>query len=133
MHDSEHHLAAMTSWGLLGPFGLCFAIAGFDSADLAAGLGGFALIAAGYGAHVLINHIYDAGFSKGETALGLGLFTVAAIGFVASWIVLPGFGWTRIAIGLIGFSALIACFASYMFASHGVRGSFEMFDELRKL
>ena len=111
----------MTSWGLLGSFGLCFAIAGF------------ALIAAGYGAHVLINHIYGAGFSKGETALGLGLFTLAALGFVASWILLPGFGWPRIAIGLIGFSALIACFVSYMFARHGVRGSFEMFDELRKL
>jgi hypothetical protein len=123
----------MTSWALFGSFGLCFAISGFDAGDLPAGLTGFALMAAGFGAHVLINHIYGAGFSKGETALGLGLFTIAALGFVASWIVVPDFGWLRVAIGLIGFTALIACFASYMFVNHGVRGSFEMFDEIRKL
>jgi hypothetical protein len=123
----------MTSWALLGSFGLCFAISGFSTGDLPAGLAGFALICAGFGAHVLINHIYGAGFSKGETALGLGLFTISVLGFVVSWVAVPDFGWSRVAMGLAGFAALIACFASYMLVNHGVRGSFEMFDEIRKL
>lgn len=133
MNGREHHLAVMTSWALLGPFGLCFAISGFNDANLFAGLIGFALIVAGFGAHILINYIFSAGFSKGEVALGFGLFIISALSFTVSWIAFPDFGWVRVAIGLTGFTALIACFASYLFVNHGVRGSFEMFDEIRNL
>ena len=48
-------LAVMTNWALFGSFGLCFTLTGFSAADLLAGLFGFALLAAAFGAHIVIN------------------------------------------------------------------------------
>ena len=68
---SERRLAVITSWAFLGSFGLCFVISGFRGADLLSGLFGFALFAAAFGVHVIVNQIFDSRFSKGEVALGL--------------------------------------------------------------
>lgn len=129
---TERKLAVMTNWAFLGSFGLCLAVSGFAAADLVAGLLGFALVALGFCAHVVINHIFRTGFSEGEVALGFVVFTVSMLSFVVGWIVAPDFGNVQIAIGLAGFGALIACFIFYMAANYGVRGSIAMLDEARK-
>lgn len=131
--QGERQLAVMTNWGFLGSFGLCLAISGFSGGELLTGLLGFALLAAAFGAHVVINRIFRTRFTKGEVALGFIAFVVSVLSFVVSWIALPGFGAVNMAIGLIGFGGLFACFGFYMAAHHGVRGSIAMFDEIRKL
>ena len=128
----EHHLAVMTNWAFFGSFGLCFTLTGFSAADLLAGLFGFALLAAAFGAHIVINHRFRTRFSKGEVALGFIAFIVSVLGFVFSWLVLPRFDTVNIAIGLAGFSLLFACFLFYLVAQHGVRGSIDLLDRVRK-
>ena len=128
----EHRLAVMTNWAFFGSFGLCFTLTGFSAADLLAGLFGFALLAAAFGAHVIINHRFRTRFSKGEVALGFIAFIVSVLGFVLSWLALPHFDTANIAIGLAGFSLLFACFLFYLVAHHGVRGSIDLLDRVRK-
>lgn len=130
---SERRLAVITNWAFLGPFGLCFVISGFRGADLPSGLFGFALFAAAFGVHVIVNQIFDSRFSKGEVALGLVVFIVSVLSFVISWVALPRFDAVNVTIGLVGFGLLFACFVFYMVANHGVRGSIGMFDEIRNL
>ena len=129
---SERWLAVMTNWAFFGSFGLCFAISGFSLADLFFGLIGFSLLATAFGAHVIINHIFRTGFSKGEIASGFVVYAVSVVSFVVSWLALPRFDTANIAIGLSGFSLLLACFIFYLVANHGVRGSIDMFDQARK-
>ena len=128
----ERRLAVTTNWAFFGSFGLCFTLSGFGSADLLAGLFGFALLATAFGAHVIINHLFRTRFSKGEVALGFIAFIVSVLGFVLSWLALPHFETVNIAIGLAGFSLLFACFLFYLVAHHGVRGSIDMLDRVRK-
>ena len=129
---SERWLAVMTNWAFFGSFGLCFAISGFSQADLFFGLVGFSLLATAFGAHVIINHLFRTGFSKGEIASGFVVYVVSVVSFVVSWLALPRFDTANIAIGLSGFSLLLACFIFYLVANHGVRGSIDMFDQARK-
>jgi|GEM_PF-684278 len=131
LHDNERRLAVTTNWAFFGSFGLALAVSGFAGAHLVAGCAGFALFAAGFGAHVLLNHIYGTAFTKGEVALGFVVFTVAALSFVVSWLAAPAFPVANIAMGLVGFGALVACFLAYMVYHHGVRGSIGMFDRIR--
>ena len=133
MYRNEHHLAVMTNWALFGTFGPAFVITGFNGPSLAAGLFGFAILIGGFAAHIVVNVIYRTDFSKGQAALAFVLFALGALAFAVSWIAVPGFGIARATIGLGGFTAIFAAFVFYMFARHGVRGSFEMFDEIRKL
>lgn len=129
---SERWLAVMTNWAFFGAFGLSFAISGFSEADLFSGLLGFALLATAFGAHVIVNHIFRTGFSRGEIASGFVVYVISVISFVVSWLALPRFDTANIAIGLSGFSLLLACFIFYLVANHGVRGSIDMFDDARK-
>lgn len=130
---TERKLVVTTSWGFFGSFGVCLICSGFNAASLPAGLSGFALMVAGFVSHVIINHVFRIGFTEGEVAFGLGAYAVALLIFAVSWVLLPHFGFVEIVIGISGFTALSACFVFYMVASHGVRGSIEMLDEIRKL
>lgn len=123
----------MTNWGFLGSFAIAFVLSGFNEGNLLSGLFGFILLGIAFGAHVIVNHIFGTRFSKGEAALGLVAYVVSVLSFVVSWIVLPGFGGVNVAIGLSGFCLLFLCFLFYMVANHGLRGSFDMFDQIRRL
>lgn len=133
MNRNEHHLAVMTSWGLFGTFGPAFIASGFSHASMVSGLLGFAILVAGFVAHVVINAIYRTDFSRGEAALAFVLFAVSALAFVIAWIAVPDFGTARAVTGLGGFAAIFATFVFYMVTRFGMRGSFEMFDEIRRL
>jgi len=131
--STERRIAVMTLWAFFGAFGLAFALSGFRGENVAAGLAGFVLVAAAYGAHVIANHVFGTRFTKGEVALGFVVYAVSLTSFVVSWIVLPDFGGANIAIGLAGFGLLLAAFAFYMIANHGVRGSIDMIDSIRNV
>lgn len=131
--QDERRLAVMTNWGFFGSFGLCFALTGFRHGDALAGLAGFALLAAAFGAHVIINQIWRTKFTKGEVALGFVVYALSLTSFVVSWIALPEFGGANIAIGLLGFGLLLGAFLFYMIANHGVRGSIDMIDAIRNV
>lgn len=122
----EHRLAVMTAWAFFGSFGVCLILSGFAQSSLLAGLSGYAMLIAGFIAHVIINAIYRAGFSQPQIALGLVSFTVGVLCYIASVLFSPGFGEIDVATGLVGFSALAATFVSYIIVNYGVRGSYQM-------
>jgi hypothetical protein len=122
----EHRLATMTGWGFFVSFGVCLILSGFAEDSLIAGLSGFAMIVAGFVAHIILNRIYSVGFSQAQIALGLGAFTIGVFCFVASVLFGGGLGEADVAIGLVGFSGLAAAFVIYIVINYGVRGSYQM-------
>ncbi len=128
---SERRLAVLMCWGTLGSFGLASVLSGFADGHILLGLLGFLLVAAGFVAHLIVNHVFHTGFTTGEIALGLLLFAVSLLGFALSWIFDPLFGRESIIIGLSGFSGLAIGWVSYILISYGIRGSIQMIESLR--
>ena len=126
----EHRLAIMTSWALWAGFGLCFVLSGFSGIDPVIGLIGFSCFVAGFISHVIINRIFSTGFTTPQVSLALVAFVVAVLGFVARSLSDPSFGEKNVLVGLVGFSAIIACFVVYIMINYGIRGSYAMIDRL---
>ncbi|HXT09854.1 MAG TPA: hypothetical protein VN715_23350 [Roseiarcus sp.] len=122
----EHRLAVMTGWALFASFGVCLILSGFSEPSMIAGLAGFALLIAGFVAHIVVNAIFGAGFTPPQIALGLGAYTVGALCYIASVLFDPSFGEIDVATGLIGFSGLAGAFVLYIVVNYGVRGSYRM-------
>jgi hypothetical protein len=131
IEETEKRLAVITNWAFFGSFGSSFILSGFSDGDLVMGQIGFAVLALGFIAHVIINRIFDAGFSKGEVAFGLIVFGVSVLSFVGSWLFDPHFGGVNIVIGLAGFSEIVACLIVYVVIKFGLKGSFTMIHQLR--
>lgn len=124
----ESRIAVLTNWGFFGAFGVGSVLSGFRSDSYLLGLLGFALLAAGFVAHLIINRIYAIEFAEGEiAAAAFAIFDVALLGFVASWLFTPNFDRTQVELGLTGSAlAVVGCFA-YVVTRHGLKGSFSMF------
>jgi DMSO/TMAO reductase YedYZ heme-binding membrane subunit len=123
----ESRIAVLTNWGFLGAFGVGFVLSGFRSDSYLLGLLGFALLAAAFVAHLIINRIYAIEFAEGEIAAAFAIFGLALLGFVASWLFTPNFDRTQVELGLTGSAlAVVGCFA-YVVTRHGLKGSFSMF------
>lgn len=131
VRETERRLAVITSWGLAGSFGLCCIMSGFNQSELALGLLGFALLIAGFVAHLIIGNIFGAIFDTGEIIVGFILFGVGLIAFATTWIYDSRFDSVDVAMGLAGFAAIIACFFVYLVTRFGLKGSFSMFHQLR--
>ncbi len=130
--DMENRLAVLTSWGLLGPFGIGFVLSGFRSGIYAVGLFGFGLLVIGFVSHLIINRIYGVDFRNGEIASAFGLFGVATLGFVATWVFDPAFGRNAVLLGLTGCSLAVAGVFAYVATRYGLRGSFSMFHTAKQ-
>ena len=124
---SESRFAVLTNWSLWAPFGAGFVLSGFNAEDLTLGLFGFALLAAGAVAHLVVNRVYGIDFSGGQIAAAAGLFVLALLGFLGSWLVSSRFGQTDILLGFIGSALVVAGAFVYVAARYGLRGSFSMF------
>jgi len=123
----ESRIAVLTDWGFLGAFGVGFVLSGFSSDSYLFGLLGFALLAAAFVAHLIINRIYAIEFAEGEIAAAFAIFGLALLGFVASWLFTPNFDRTQVELSLTGAAlAVVGCFA-YVVTRHGMKGSFSMF------
>ena len=123
----ERRLAVVTSWCLFGAFGLALIQSGMVHGNIPVGLGGCALLVAGYVTQVIINAFHGGGFTTGEVAFGFSVFGVAVAGFAASWILDPAFDLADVSIGLGGIAAMIVSFLVYLVTRYGLRGSFSMF------
>lgn len=122
--QTEKTLAVVADWGLLGSFGLAFTLSGFSEGSAILALIGFGLFIVGFVAHVIINRTFRSDFNNGEIAVGFITFGVALLVFILSW---PGLGTSEIVVGIAGFGALIAAFATYVITRYGLQGAFSMF------
>ena len=130
--DLDSRFAVLTSWGLWGSFGLGFVLTGFRSGLLGFGLAGFALLAAGFVSHVIVNRVYGRTFTDGEIASALGLFGLAVLGFVISWLLDPGLDRTSVTLALTGCTVGVAGFFAYVATRYGLRGAFSMFHHTKR-
>jgi hypothetical protein len=128
----EHRLAIMTNWALWAGFGLCAVLSGFSRVDPVIGLIGFACFVGGFISHVIINRIFSTGFTTPQVSLALVAFVVGVLGFISSCFLDPSFTEKNVLVGLIGFSAIIACFVVYIMINYGIRGSYAMIDRLNE-
>jgi hypothetical protein len=131
VRETERRLAVVTSWGLLGSFGLCLIMSGFNDSQLVMGLVGFAILIVGFVTHLIIGNLFGTMFDRGEVIVGFILFGIGLVAFLASWIFDPRFDSVDVTMGLAGFAAIIACFVVYLVTRFGLKGSFSMFHQLR--
>ncbi len=129
---TEKRLAVATNWALFAPFGLCFILSGFGTEQWLVSLGGFALIVAGFIAHVIVNAVFKTGFSAGEVATGFVAFGVALTGFILACLLDHDLGAIDIASGIAGFAAIVACFLVYLVTKFGLKGAFSQFHVKRE-
>jgi len=129
---SEALLAVMTSWAVFAGFGLCFVLSGLAESNLLVGLFGFAAFVAGFGAHIVINRIFDLAFTGPQVALALGAFAIGVLCFIAGVLFDPGFTATDLTIGVAGFGALTGAFVLYILIRYGLGGSYEMLHQLHR-
>lgn len=125
--DAEHRLAVLTNWGFWGSFAIATVASGFATDNVLVSLAGYAMLAAGFVSHVIVNWVWHASFRNGEIAAAFGLFGVAVVTFLASWLLEPGFSRADVYSGLLGLVLVLAGFLAYLTTRFGLRGSFSMF------
>lgn len=125
--DLEHRVAVLTNWGFWGVLGAGFVLSGFEMDFYFLALFGFALLVAGFVAHLIVNRIYAAGFRTGEVAAGFGIFGVAVLAFIVSWLLDPTFSDVDVLSGITGIVVVIGSFLVYVATRFGLKGSFSMF------
>lgn len=128
----ENRVAVYTNWALFGSFGFCFSVTGFFDSNLMVGLLGFAMFLIGFGAHLIINQIFNTGFSKSEVALALVVFGISVLAFVGSWVFDPSFNRVNSLIGLAGFGSIVAGFIAYIVIKFGLKESYSMIHRVRQ-
>lgn len=129
--DAEHRLAVLTSWGLFGSLSLGTVATAFRADSVVVAIAGYAILVAGFVAHLVINRIYRRDFRSGEIATAFTLFGVAVLAFLASWAFDPAFTATDVEIGLVGLTVVIAGFLVYVITRYGLTGAFSMFHPHR--
>lgn len=125
--DAEHRLAVLTNWGLFTPFAVAVGASGFAADSYWVCLAAYALIAAAFTAHIVLNWIWRTGFRPGEAAAAIGLYGVAVLLFLAGWLLDPTFSEADIYAGLTGLVLAVVGFLAYLITRYGLGGSFSMF------
>lgn len=94
-------------------------------------LSGFAVVLAGFAAHVIVNAVYATGFSPRELGLGLIIYGTGLIAFVILSLVSASFAARNFMPLSIGFIATGAVVIFYLITRYGARQAFEGFDAIR--
>ena len=126
-NDAEHRLAVLTSWALFGAFGIAIVASGFRQDQFLLSSAGYAVLIAGFIAHIIINRIYLSDFRVGEIATAITLFGVATLAFMGNWALAPDFSEADVESGLLGLVLVVVCFIVFIAIRHGFRGAFSMF------
>ncbi|KRB32552.1 MULTISPECIES: hypothetical protein [Mesorhizobium] len=94
-------------------------------------LSGFAIILAGFVAHVIVNAVYGTGFSPRELGLGLIIYGIGLLLFVALSLVGAPLAVNNFMPLSVGFITTGAVVIFYLITRYGARQAFEGFDAIR--
>jgi len=122
----ERGILVCSIWAILGFLGLGFLLEGFAQNSYLMSLLGCALIMASFGAHIIVNAVFEQGFTNGETALGISAFGVFAVVFIAGWLE-GSMSMADFYAGLTLVGALVVGFLTYLATRYGVRDAFSRF------
>lgn len=128
----DRHALVMAIWL---PFVMVAATAfhyGFGPGGWRFVVGGFAVLMAAFGAHVLVNVKLGTRFTAGELALGLVVYCTSVLAFGFATLLSPGFRSEfalPVSLGLLGTAAAVIV---TMILWLGLRGAFNSFDVIRR-
>ncbi len=128
----ERSLLVFAVWSVLGLLALVIHLQGLSLESYVIALTGTGLLLTAFGAHVIINAVFNTGFSRGETALGLSVFGVITLVFIGGTLS-GGLSRANFLSGLTLLAAVVIAFLTYLITRHGLRGAFSRFHRRRDL
>lgn len=131
-HLIEKHALVLSFWLAFGFAGLLLIQMGFRNSDALVTLLGFAVLVAGFIAHILVNAFYAVEFTRREAALGLVLYSLGLLAFLAFSVFSDAVSRINFITGTIGLFTLFAAVVAFMIIRYGLRKSFNIFDVIRK-
>ena len=131
MDGLDRHALALTMWLPAGAIATTLYHFGVGQGGWPFIIAAFAVIAAAFAGHVVVNVVSRSGFTVRERALALVLYGVALIAFGFATLLSPDFAKRAFLATSAGFVALAAAFVLYMLIRSGVRPAFETFDVIR--
>lgn len=126
----ERSLLVFAVWSVLGLLALIMHLEGLSRESYSIALVGTGLLLTAFGAHVIINAIFNTGFTPGETALGLSVFGVITLLFIGGALS-GGLSRAYFLSGLTLLAAVVVAFLTYLITRHGLRGAFSRFHSRR--
>ncbi|MCE2747924.1 MAG: hypothetical protein LW715_03835 [Rhodobacter sp.] len=93
--------------------------------------GGFGVLLAGFGAHVIVNAVLGTDFSAREVALALSAFALATLAIIFPVLLTPGFAARFFWPAALGMMALAGAAILYMVIRNRPRAAFARFDIIR--
>ena len=127
----DRHALVMAIWMALGLVAASLFSYGFGSGGLPFVLSAFAVLAAAFVGHVIVNAVYETGFTTRERALALAVYLAAVLAFGLASIVLPDFAARNFLPLSLGFMVILAGMVFYMVTHFGLRRTFRAFDVIR--
>ncbi|MEJ8569908.1 hypothetical protein [Microbaculum marinum] len=104
---------------------------GYSGAGVWWVVAGFAALAGGFAAHIIVNAVLATGFTAREVALGLGCFLLGALGLMVAVLVVDGFAERYFLVTAAGLAGLAVIVVFYMVTRFGPRQAFQHFDVVR--
>lgn len=130
--DLDRHALVMGVWLATGLLAAVFLIHAFGGGSVWAAAAGFAVLLAGFGAHVIVNAVWRTGFTPGELALGLCVYGAGLVWFLLS-LLLGNVEAARLFVPIgVGFIVILVAVVFYLVTFFGVRRTFERFDVIRE-
>ncbi len=128
----DRHALAMGIWLAAGFLAVVFLIHAFGGGSVWAAAAGFAVLLAGFGAHVIVNAVWRTGFTPRELALGLCVYGAGLVWFLLS-LLLGSAEAVRLFVPVgLGFIVILIAVVFYLVTFFGVRRAFERFDVIRE-
>lgn len=128
----DRHALVMALWLGFAFLAVTFLMLGIEQSNWWALSLGFAIMLAGFIAHVLVNVVFNTLFTPKEVALGLFVFAICLLWFGLAFIFYPQHRFNIFLPIALGFIALTAAVIFTMVTWLGVRGAFESFDVIRR-
>ena len=127
----DRHALATTIWLTAGIIAAPVYHFGIGAGGAAFIVAAFAVVAAAFVGHVIVNVALGRDFSARELALGLVVYAAALIGFGVAILASRDFAARAFLPTSLGFIGLIAAFVFYLIVKSGVRPAFDAFDAIR--
>ncbi len=131
MERVDRHALALTIWLAAGVVASTLYHYGVRAGGWPFIVAAFAVIAAAFAGHVIVNVVFRSEFSVRERALGLVCYAVLLIIFGLATLVSSDFANRAFLPTSAGLVALLAVIVFSMVVKSGVRSSFEAFDIIR--
>ena len=127
----DRHVLVVTIWLTAGLIAATLFHYGLGDGGALFLASAFAMAAAAFGGHIIVNAALGADFTIRELTLGLVLYAAALVAFGLTVLFSPEFAARAFLPASLGFLGLAAMFLFSLIVKSGLRPAFEAFDTIR--